>query len=68
VPEQDAKTTPVTHMGSESGAEWVREMRAYYTVNGAYRPEDIQRVLGDPRTVVGFPADKSLFAAALGRK
>jgi hypothetical protein len=65
----DAKTiTPVTSMGSENGPEWLREMRAYYAMNGAYRVQDVQRVLGDPRTVVGFPADRSLFAAALGQR
>ena len=65
MPEQDARTTPVTHIGNEVDAEWLRDMRAYYASNGAYRAEDVQRVLGDPRTVVGVAADPGLFAAAL---
>jgi hypothetical protein len=65
----DVRTTAVTHIGNEVDAPWLREMRAYYATNGAYRAEDVQRVLGDPRTVVGVPADRTLFAAALvGRK
>jgi hypothetical protein len=69
MPEPDAKTaSPITSMGTHNGPERLREMRAYYSVNGAYRTEDIQRVLGDPRTVVGVPADRTIGAAALGRR
>jgi hypothetical protein len=65
MPERDIRNTPVTHIGNEGSAEWVRDMQAYYALNGSYRVQDVQRVLGDPRTVVGFPTDHSLFAASL---
>jgi hypothetical protein len=67
--EQAAKMTPITQLGHEGGADWVREMQAHYATTGSYRVEDVHRVLGDPRTVVGFATDQTLFSAALtGRK
>jgi len=65
MPEQEPRPTSVTRIESEEGAEWVREMHSHYSMTGSYRVEDVQRVLGDPRTVVNLPTDKALFAAAL---
>lgn len=60
--------TPVTQMGTE-GSEWVREMQAHYTTTGAFRVADVQRVLGDQRTVVGISTNQTLSSATLmGRK
>jgi hypothetical protein len=33
--------------------QWVSDMHAYFAKTGQYRPEDINRVLGDPRSQVG---------------
>jgi hypothetical protein len=68
MPERDARATPVTRIGNEQGPEWVREMQAYYSSNGTYRVEDVQRVLGDQKTVVGVAANRSLFGATLTGK
>jgi hypothetical protein len=68
MPELDAKSTPVTQIGNERGAQWLRDMHAYYSTNGAYRVQDVQRVLGDPRTVVGVAADRDPAASLTGRK
>lgn len=29
--------------------DWVRDMHGHFQAHGYYRPEDLQRVLGDPR-------------------
>jgi len=29
--------------------DWVRKMKQHYARTGTYRPEDLRRVLGDPR-------------------
>ncbi len=36
-------------------ADWVREMREYLADTGTLRPEDIQRILGDPSQGVDMP-------------
>ena len=33
-------------------AEWAVRMRAHYAQEGFYRPDDLQTLLGDPRTNV----------------
>ena len=30
-------------------AGWVAEMRRHYALTGTYRPEDLRRLLGDPK-------------------
>ena len=37
--------------------QWVIEMREYFQRTGVYRPEDLQRVLGDPRDSVQVQLD-----------
>ena len=39
--------------------KWVREMKANYSKTGTYRPEDLRRVLGDPRRSVEMPVKDS---------
>jgi hypothetical protein len=71
MPNRETRATPsapATQIGNEGGADWARQMQAYYSSNGSYRLEDVQRVLGDPRTVVGMAADRRLFAASLTDK
>jgi hypothetical protein len=45
-PQTQGQTLPV----------WVEEMHEHYRVNGFYRVEDVQRVLGDPRECVSVEA------------
>lgn len=33
--------------------EWVRQMVDFYRRHGAYRPQDLRRLLGDPKRGVG---------------
>lgn len=33
---------------SDHDQKWLVEMKGHFLVNGAYRPEDLQRVLGEP--------------------
>jgi len=40
-------------------AEWVREMRAHYARTGAFRPQDLRRLLGDPAKGVEMGAGGS---------
>ena len=47
---------------SASSAGWVAEMHKYFREHGAYRSEDMQRVLGDPRKSVGIPTSTSLLS------
>ena len=39
--------TPVVQAPAE--AEWVTKMHDHFQKTGSYRPQDLQRVLGDPR-------------------
>jgi len=48
----------------EPGADWVKDMHEYRARTGVFRPEDIQRLLGDPRKGVGIPVESELAAAA----
>jgi hypothetical protein len=41
-------------------AEWVREMIEHYRRHGSFRPEDLRRLLGDPKTGVVVPNQNSL--------
>lgn len=41
--------------------QWVSEMHAYFWEHGFYRAEDLQRVLGDPKTVVERSTDDVSF-------
>jgi hypothetical protein len=34
------------------GSSWARDMSVHYAETGAYRPQDISRLLGDPRDCV----------------
>ena len=45
-------------------ARWLKDMRAYFNETGAYRTEDVQKVLGDPRTRVEVQG--SIEASGLG--
>lgn len=67
MPDEEQRAVRLTQIGNAQPAEWVREMQAYYVTNGSYRAEDVQRVLGDQRTVVGVAADNDLFSAAISR-
>jgi hypothetical protein len=40
--------------------EWVREMIDHYRRTGSYRPEDLERLLGDPNKRVEVRAEVSL--------
>lgn len=46
---QNAAKENVMEVPKTGGAEWLRGMQAYYGRTGSYRPEDVMRVLGDPR-------------------
>ena len=35
-------------LGPEPAPQWVEEMQEHFHRTGAYRPEDLKRVLGDP--------------------
>jgi hypothetical protein len=43
--------------------EWVRDMQAYRSEHGYFRPTDVLRVLGDPEKRVELPAMQELAAA-----
>ena len=45
--------------------EWVRQMIDYYRLTGTYRPEDLERLLGDPNKRVEVLSEMSV-AALLG--
>ena len=45
---------------------WVREMHEYFRRTGFYRPEDLQRVLGDPRESVQVRVETGLMPAVAG--
>jgi hypothetical protein len=47
--------------------QWVSDMHAQFARTGQYRPEDINRVLGDPRSQVG-PGDTIDCLAFAARK
>lgn len=51
-------------------ADWVRDMIEHYRRTGAYRPEDLRRLLGDPNRAVqvGPNADLSSFLASEGAR
>jgi hypothetical protein len=69
MPDKKIGGMPVTQMGTEGPPKWVQEMQAHYSATGAFRLQDVQRVLGDQRTVVGIAANQSLSASTLvGRK
>jgi hypothetical protein len=40
---------------SGGGSEWAKEMQMHFARTGSYRPEDLQRVLGDPLQGVSAP-------------
>jgi hypothetical protein len=40
---------------SNAGAEWVKDMQLHFARTGTYRPEDLQRLLGDPMQGVSAP-------------
>jgi len=41
-------------------ADWVRAMVDHFQRTGSYRPEDLQRLLGDPNRAVEVGPDMSL--------
>gem|GEM_PF-1565932 len=50
-------------------APWVREMLEHYRRTGAYRPQDLRRLLGDPNRAVeiGPNANLSSFLSTQAR-
>jgi len=47
-------------MQQASPPEWVREMIAHYRRTGAYRAQDLRRLLGDPNKAVEVGPQVSL--------
>jgi hypothetical protein len=50
-------------------AEWVRDMIDHYRRTGAFRPQDLRRLLGDPNRAVEVGPNSSLatfFSAKVG--
>ncbi|KPL05518.1 hypothetical protein AMJ85_11760 [candidate division BRC1 bacterium SM23_51] len=41
-------------------APWIRDMRTHYAKTGAYRPQDLLRLLGDPKEGVTMGPKESL--------
>ena len=41
-------------------ARWIRQMRDHYAKTGSYRPEDLLRLLGDPKRGVEMSPQPSL--------
>jgi hypothetical protein len=41
-------------------AEWVTQMRRHYAQTGAYKPQDLRRLLGDPNQRAEMTADRSM--------
>lgn len=37
--------------------QWLKDMHEHYNEHGFYRPEDLERVLGDPTKGVSIPLD-----------
>jgi hypothetical protein len=57
-PSQEQKSTPQQTGGS-----------THPSLSGSYGPEDVRRILGDPRKAVGLSVSNELAAArAIGRK
>lgn len=53
----------------DSGSTWVALMRHHFHCTGAYRAEDLQRLLGDQRKSVGMTASSDVqIASFLFRK
>jgi hypothetical protein len=50
-------------MTDESIPDWVREMHAYRSEHGFFRPADVLRVLGNPEKRVELPTVHELAAA-----
>lgn len=48
--------------------EWVRKMIEYYWQTGTYRPEDLQRLLGDPTKGVEVGPNVSLASLFQAKK
>lgn len=46
-------------------AEWVRKMKEHYARTGGYRPEDLRRLLGDPRLTVLATSQPSMARSSL---
>jgi hypothetical protein len=48
---------------------WVHLMREHYQVTGFYRPQDLERILGNPRSSFeGKPCDDLLAASMIAAK
>jgi hypothetical protein len=45
---------------SKPESDWVKRMHAHFKATGQYRPEDLQRVLGDPRRAVSVEATEEI--------
>ena len=48
----NAKRGPSIVALCQQSPEWVKQMHSYFRQNGAYRAEDLHRVLGDSRDSV----------------
>lgn len=48
-----SREIPMMKARQEATASWVQDMHAHYASKGAYRAEDLRRVLGDPRESFG---------------
>jgi len=46
-----------SELRNSRGADWVRAMQRHYNDTGAYRVEDLRRLLGDPMRGVSFCPD-----------
>lgn len=62
-PEVSKSDTPVAlrdMLRQAPPPEWVRQMIEHYHRTGAYRPEDLERLLGDPNKPVEVRSEMSL--------
>jgi hypothetical protein len=56
-------------MGKANESKWLKEARDHFQKTGNYRPQDLERVLGDPRTSFeGKSADEIVAASKLSHR
>ena len=53
-----------TSVPVETGPQWIIEMRDHYQKTGAYRADDLARVLGDPRDSVEIRGSGDVLGAS----
>jgi hypothetical protein len=59
-----SKSTDDTPRVNDERPQWLKEMQTHYSRTGSYRPEDLNRVLGDQRQGVSVPMASQWPAAA----